>query len=188
MRVGLAFGALLLGLTQAVAQTAPVAADPVLTIDQERLFAGSAFGRAALARQDADEASLVAENRKIESALEEEERNLTAQRETLPVDEFRKLAAEFDTKVEEIRAAQDAKSRNLTQQRDAERQRFLQAAVPVIGQLMRDMGAVAILDKQAIFLSFERIDITDAAIVRLDAALGDGSKLPVPAPDPAPQP
>jgi hypothetical protein len=51
---------------------------------------------------------------------------------------------------------------------------------------MRDMGAVAILDKQAIFLSFERIDITDAAIVRLDAKLGDGST--VRAPDPAQDP
>jgi Skp family chaperone for outer membrane proteins len=190
MRVWLVLVALLLGqglgLAQGTAQTVPVVPDPVLTIDQERIFSGSAYGRAALARQDADEAALVAENRKIEAALEEEERGLTARRATLPAAEFRSIAAAFDKKVEEIRSAQDAKSRALTQQRDAERQRFLQVAVPVIGDLMRDMGAVAILDKQAIFLSFERIDITDAAIVRLDAKLGDGST--VPAPDPAQDP
>jgi Skp family chaperone for outer membrane proteins len=192
MRGWLVLAALLLGqwlgVAQGVAQTVPAAGDPVLTIDQERLFSGSAYGRAALARQDEDEAALVAENRKIEAALEEEERGLTAQRATLPAAEFRSIATAFDKKVEEIRSAQDAKSRALTQQRDAERKQFLQAAVPIIGDLMRDMGAVAILDKQAIFLSFERIDITDAAIARLDDKLGDGSALPGPTPAPTPEP
>ncbi|MFN6978121.1 MAG: OmpH family outer membrane protein, partial [Gemmobacter sp.] len=65
-------------------------------------------------------------------------------------------------------------ARDLARRREAERQRFFEAALPVLGQLARDAGAVAILTDQAIVLSFDRIDITDAAIARLDAVLGTG--------------
>jgi Skp family chaperone for outer membrane proteins len=195
--------ALCLGLPPASAQSAsdaPVAGTPVITIDQERLFAESQFGKASLARLAADEQALVAENLKIEGALETEERALTEQRQTLPAPDFRSLADAFDVKVEGVRSAQRAKYTALTAAHEADQRRFLQVAVPVIGQLMQDMGAVVVMDKQTIFLSLQRIDMTDVAITRVDAAIGDGSTLPpedapvdpggdAPAPgDPAPLP
>ena len=151
---------------------------PILTLDRERLLAETRFGRAVEEQFQKDSETLIAENLRLEQALEAEERALTDQRPTLPAEEFRKLAEEFDTKTEAIRAAQDAKSRAITSRRDTERQRFLQAAIPVLAELMRDTGAVAIFDKEMVILSLRGVDITDEAIARIDAVLGDGDTLP----------
>jgi Skp family chaperone for outer membrane proteins len=152
----------------------------ILTLDQERFFNGSAFGRAALLREDQATKDLSAENLTIEQGLEAEERDLTTRRATLPAAEFAALATAFDLKVEDIRRAQDAKSRSIARRREEDQQQFFQAAVPVLGALLTEMGAVAILDKSAIILSLSSIDVTDAAIARVDAALGDGTGVPDP--------
>ncbi|WP_241427554.1 OmpH family outer membrane protein [Fertoeibacter niger] len=150
----------------------------ILTVTQERLFSGSRIGQAAEARFQAESRALVAENREIETALEAEERDLTNRRATLPPEEFRALADAFDAKAEGIRDAREAKSRALTRQRDEDRQRIFAAAVPVLAALMEEMGAVAIIERSTVLISFDRIDITEAAIARLDQVLGDGSALP----------
>lgn len=156
---------------------------PILTLNQDRLFTESAFGKALLAENDAETAALEAENRKIEAQLEQEERDLTARRASLSAAEFQPLAEAFNLKVEDIRAAQEAKSRALVRAREDGRQTFFNAALPVLGQLMQEMGAYAILNSDAIILSFNRIDVTDEAIARLDAVLGsDGQAAPAPAP------
>ena len=175
--------------------TAPVAAQeteglraPVLMLDRNRLFAESAFGKAAEARFEAESKALIAENLQLEQALEAEERSLTDQRATLDAAAFQELATAFDEKAEAIRAAQDAKSRAITAKREQDRQRFLQAAVPVLGELMRESGAVAVFDKDMVILSLRGVDITDEAITLIDAALGDGSALPAePAPEAVPE-
>lgn len=164
-------------------ETAPSAlpaapASPVLTITQDRLYSGTLFGKAMQARTEAATLALQAENRKIEADLEAEEKSLTQRRPTMPAADFRAIADAFDVKVEGIRSAQDAKARALTKDHDDGRKQFFETAVPILAQLMADMGAVAILDKSAIVLSFDRIDVTDRAIERIDAVLGDGSKLP----------
>jgi Skp family chaperone for outer membrane proteins len=179
--IGLTFGPAMPTQAQTLTPAqAPTQAQgvPILTIDQERLFAESLFGRAALARLKASEDALVAENLRIEAALEVEERDLTARRAVLPAAEFRALADAFDAKVEGVRAAQRAKYTDLTAAHEADKRVFLQAAVPIIGQLMQEQGAVAVMDKATIFLSLQRIEITDLAIVRLDAAIGDGTVPP----------
>jgi Skp family chaperone for outer membrane proteins len=177
------------GLAQTVAPvTAPqttieaqAPASPIVTLDRERLFQDSAFGKAIQARFKAASNDLVAENRRLEAALEAEERSLTERRKTADPAAFRILSAEFDTRVEELRQAQDAKSRALTRAQEGGQQRFFEASVPVLGQLMVDLSAVAIIDRSAIILSFDQFDITDQAIARLDATLGEG-----PAPETAP--
>lgn len=170
----------------AVAQDATLSGSQVVTLDQDRLFSESQFGRRVLARNETEEANLAAENRKLEAALEAEERGLTDLRAKLPAAEFRKLADEFDIRVEEVRRAQEARFRALTRQRDEDRKTFFDTAFPVLGRLMGEMGAVAILDRNAIVLSLGRIDITDDAIARLDIELGDGSDSAGPVPKPVP--
>ena len=145
----------------------------MLTVDPERLFTESQFGKTAVARLEASQQALLAENKKLEIALEAEEKDLTERRPTLPAPDFRKLADAFDQKAEEIRAARLAKSRSLTTLRDEDRQKFLGAIVPILGDLMGEMGALVVLDKKSVFLSFERVDITNLAIARIDATLGD---------------
>lgn len=180
-------GAALPIVMPATAQDVDIPRAPVLMLDRNRLFSESAFGKAAEARFQAESQSLIAENLRLEQALEAEERRLTDQRTTLDAEAFQELATAFDEKTEAIRAAQDAKSRALTASRDEDRQRFLQAAVPILGDLMRETGAVAIFDKDMVILSLRGADITDEAIELIDAALGDGSALPAaPTPEVAP--
>lgn len=179
-----ALGAVLaLGLcgTPVPAQEAPLQA-PLLTLDDEQLFTESKFGKAVLARQETEAQALIAENRKIEAALEAEEKDLTARRALMTNAEFAPLSEAFNTKVEGIRQAQDAKSRELTRAFEDEKLRFFDAVKPALAQIMKDRGAVAIIDKRAVFVGFENVDITKAAIQLLDQSLGDGT-----APQPQPQ-
>jgi len=148
----------------------------VLTLDQDRLFAESAFGRALQARTADATSALSAENLKIEKRLEEEERDLTERRPALSVEDFAILADAFDVKVNGIRTAQDAKNRNITQTAEADRKRFLSTIFPVLGELMTDAGAVAVLPKSTVFMSLNAIDVTDEAIRRIDAVLGEGAE------------
>lgn len=176
----------LLGTSPEAVPAGPVAARPqILTLDQDRLYSASLFGQ-ALEKASADAvAALVAENRQIEADLTAEEKALTDQRATLSAEAFAPLAEAFDAKVEGVRAAQEAKSKALTEARDAGRMRFFNAVLPILAEMMRQQGALAILNKNAVILSFDSIDATDAAIAAIDATLGDGSTLP-PALTPAP--
>jgi Skp family chaperone for outer membrane proteins len=162
------------------AQAAPLAPPmtAILTLDDERLFSGSAFGKAVIARQDAESRALIDENRKIEAALEAEEKDLTSRRAAMPREEFAPLSEAFNEKVEGIRKAQDAKTRELQRRFDSDRQRFLEVARPILAEVMAARGAVAIIDSRAVFVGFENIDITDAAITQLDAAMNEGRLTP----------
>ena len=117
---------------------------------------------------------MAAENRQIEGELTVEERTLTDRRATMTPDEFRAAADAFDAKVTEIRQTQDAKLRAIGRLQETERQRFFAAAFPVIGEVVRSRGAVAVLDSRAIFLAADAIDITDILIERIDTELGAG--------------
>lgn len=176
--------ALVAGAFPAAAQTAPETRiqSPILTLDQDRLFAETLWGKRAEARIEAASAGLAAENRRIEAELTAEERDLTEKRATMPVEEFRRAADAFDAKVTEIRRAQDAKARVIGQMQEAERQRFYAAALPVMGEVLRSRGAVAVLDSRAIFLAADVIDVTDEMAARIDAALGAGDDVPLPDP------
>ena len=148
--------ALLIGLCLAAfapavsAQTVAPVSSMVVTLDQERLLKESKFGAALAKAFDADTQALVAENRKIDADLEAEERDLTEKRKTMPPAEFRVLADAFDKKANELRDAQEAKSRELTRRREADRNLFFQNVAPILGDYMVERGAVAILDKSAV--------------------------------------
>ena len=168
------------GLAQEAAPAAPAEAQvgaplsPLLVIEPDRLFAGTRYGRAVQARLKAQGDALEAENRRIEADLEAEEKRLTDRRPNLPPEEFRALAEEFDLKVEGIRNAQDAKARALNLEADTARETFFATALPALAGLMQERGAVAILDRKAVLASFDVIDVTDAAITRIDVVLGEG--------------
>ncbi|MEZ5675357.1 periplasmic chaperone for outer membrane proteins Skp [Thalassovita litoralis] len=179
---GLAMLALLLLLTTgATAQEGgSIVQSPVLTIDSDRMFAASAFGQRVAQDFEAQGKVLETENRRIEAELIAEEKDLTTKRATLPPERFRALADAFDAKVETIRSEQNAKTRALTQTTDTARRQFLIAARPVLEQLMQETNAAIIVERRSIFLSARAIDITDLAIERLNAQIGDGSDLPKP--------
>ena len=173
MRIAAAALALALALALAAAAApAQEIASPVLVIDRERLFSESAFGARLVEEIEQRSAALSAENRRIEAELIEEERELTERRPQLDPQEFRALADAFDEKVQRLRAQQDEKARDLTRLRDAERSEFVQTVGPILSDLVRERGAVVVLDRRDVFLSSEAIDITEEAIERIDAEAG----------------
>ena len=162
------------------------AASTLLTIDQERLFVESLFGKAVMAREAAEARSLETENARIEADLIAEEQDLTNRRQTLSSEEFSALAAAFDEKVVRIRSEQDAKARELTRTRDSDRQQFSLAAKPVLDDLLVERKALAIINKSAVIRSLPAIDVTEAAIAKVDAALPQLDAKPEPIPEAAP--
>ena len=156
------------------AQELPVLKSPVVTLDQEKLFTDTRYGRALQAELDAQAAALVAENRKIDAALEAEETDLTNQRARLSPQVFRPLADAFDVKANDLRNAQDAKSRELSRLRDQQRRDFFSGVGPIIGDYMVERGAVAVLEKSSVIVSLGSVDITQEIVARIDQRLGDG--------------
>lgn len=176
MRRAAALVALLGALGGAPAAAQDLAAPTgFVTVDQERLFAESAFGGRALAEIERRSRELAAENRRIEAELVAEERLLTELRPTLPPGDFRVRAEAFDARVQRLRAEQDGKEREVTGLRDEAQEVFFGRVGPVLGAVVRERGAVAILDRRAVILALESIDVTDAAIARIDAELGEGT-------------
>jgi Skp family chaperone for outer membrane proteins len=155
---------------------------PILTIDQDRVYGNSAYGRRIAREIEERAARLAAENRRIEAELTAEELALTELRTTLSAEEFRAQADAFDAKVVAIRSEQDAKARLLSEQREEAREVFWRDSLPALGQLLGERGAVAILDRRGVFLAANAIDITDEAVARIDAAIGEGPGLDAIAP------
>ena len=176
MRLWAATLALTMGLGLGGAVMAQQANPPqILTLDQDRLYSESLYGKAVEAKSLAATTDLATQNRKIEADLSAEESALTLRRATLSAADFAQLAAEFDARVESIRAAQEGKAKQLSLDRDTGRKQFFDAAVPVLADLMRLMGAYAILNRSSVVLSFDSIDVTDRAITALNTQLGDGT-------------
>lgn len=177
------FGALLALSGPVVAQEAAttpsvgVVQSLILTIEPDRLFSDSAFGQRIVRDIETEGNQIASDNRRIEAELTQEERELTELRDTLTTEEFRERASAFDEKVQELRRTQDEKARALGQRSDEARRALLAAAQPVLLDLMADSGAVAILDRRAVLLSVSAVDITDRAIARVDATIGDGTDI-----------
>lgn len=141
---------------------------PILTVDQEILLARSQYGAAKLSEIEVATESLAEENRQIEADLVAREAELTELRPTIPADQFRMLAAEFDAEVRQIRATQDEKQRDLLRRRETLQKSFFAEALPVLAQIARERGAVAVMDKGAFLIAADQIDVTADLINRLD--------------------
>lgn len=166
-----------------------VVKSPILTVEADRLFNESLYGQRLADEVEAEGIELSNQNRQIEAELTAEEKSLTERRPELPAAEFRALADAFDEKVQRIRDEQDAKGRAFSGRMDEVRRVFLVAAQPVLGELMREAGAAALVERRSVFLSADAIDITDEAITQIDQLLGNGTDETQPAPDePAPDP
>ncbi len=148
----------------------------ILTVAPDRLFADSAYGQRVMREIEAQGTALAAENRRIEAELMEEERALTERRAEMQPAAFRTLADAFDEKVQRIRREQEAKARDLGERQDSARGEFLSVARPILVTLMRESGASVILERSSVFLSADSTDITDLAVARIDATIGDGAE------------
>lgn len=175
MGQGLRWFGIVIALVVGGAAMAQSVRSPILIIDSDRLYRDSAFGQRVSQDIEAQSAILADENRALEEQLEQEESDLTTQRDTMPATEFRALADAFDARVQAIRRDREAKGRDIAAQLENNRDRFLAAAVPILETIMREAGAAVVLEQRSVFISANAIDITETAIERIDAVLGDGT-------------
>jgi Skp family chaperone for outer membrane proteins len=166
----------------APAQDTITVPSPILTIDQERLFAETQLGRRSSDEIAAAAEALAEENRRIEEELRAQEISLTERREMMSAEEFSALADAFDETVQAFRTEQDAKARALAEREAEARQRFFVEVGEILSEIVREEGAVVILDRRDVFLSADRIDITDVAISRINEA-AEADDGPAPAPE-----
>ncbi len=164
----------------AVAQNVGVVQSDILVLDPERLFADTQLGQRVNAEYQAEREKLIARNLTIQAELEAEELALTNLRSEKTPAEFRLLADEFDTKVQEIRRDSERAIRDLERSRERAPVMFMRQVEPVLIQVMRDTGGAVIMDVRSVLLRANVIDITDLAITRVDATIGNGleSNLP----------
>jgi Skp family chaperone for outer membrane proteins len=149
----------------------------ILTMAPEALYTQSDFGQRITREIEAESAEIAAENRRIEAELTAEERELTELRDSLTPTEFRARAEAFDEKVQRLRREQDEKVRVVGTRNEEARRALLTAAQPVLLQLMEESGAVAVLDRRVVLLSVDSVDITEQAILRVNAEFGDGAEI-----------
>lgn len=146
----------------------------VLTVDQERLFAESAWGKRVALEIEEKGRTILAENKRIEKQMSDDEADLTDSRDALDPAEFRKKAEAFDTRAMEVRRERASIVQKLNAQPQEERTAFLQAALPIMGEVMQRREAAVVLDRRTVFVSLEAIDITDELIEEIDARIGAG--------------
>ncbi|WP_306044215.1 OmpH family outer membrane protein [Nioella sp. MMSF_3534] len=152
---------------------------PIVILNQERLFSDSLFGQRVQEELAEASSALSRQNRELETALLEEEQSLTEQRTTMSAEEFRPLAEDFDRRAEEIRAVQAERLRRLRAQADGAEQLFFELITPILSGLLNDIGAAAVLDSRVVIYVAEGGDVTDMALQRVNAELGDGGEEPI---------
>lgn len=167
---------------------APQAVSPIMTIDQDELFLGSAWGKRAQASAQSRMSAIDAENERLISQLAAEEQELTLLRATLPVEEFRQRADEFDARVTQARRDAERVSAELEAAIQSERTAFLRAALPILASIMRERGAQVVLHKSATFVAIQSVDVTEELIRRVDEEIGPGPAAGPAGDAPAPQP
>lgn len=176
LRLSLCAGCILLCLAAPPARAEQTASPPVpvLTLDFERLFDNTLWGKRIVADMARDSAALNAENTRIADDLIAEEKSLTDRRSKLTPAAFRTEADAFDERATGIRAAQKAKAQALTQSYEEARQAFLVASGPLIDEVLTRRHAVMVLDRRAIIRGLEAADITEELARLMDARLGSG--------------
>lgn len=147
----------------------------VLTLDWEKLYDNSLWGKRVQSEIQAASSALRKENDRIASQLEAEERKLTEERLTMPSDAFQKAADAFDKRATDIRQAQKAKADAIQRQLNQEHQTFVQTVVPLLDEVLRARGAVVVLDSRAIIRGLAQADVTQELGARVDKEIGDGA-------------
>lgn len=145
----------------------------ILTIELDRLFAETRLGAETRDALETRARQIQRENAEIEQSLIAEERELTEQRGTLEPDEFRALADAFHERVETLRAEQDEKERQFNRQQSEAQAAFFQEIQSLLAEIMVEKGAAVIMERRDLFLSDGRVDVTDEAIARINAAAED---------------
>ncbi len=148
----------------------------LFTVDMAKLLRLSEFGKNIIAANNTARQELQNENEELENQLLMEEKELSEQRKTLSLDEFRPKALEFDKRVTIIRKEQSEKEENLNKKVRKEESDFFKRIYPLLYELLIERGGLILVDQRNIILWDNSVDITDDAIQKINRVLGSGIK------------
>lgn len=147
----------------------------LLTIERDQLYQRSQLGIALEEMLTGERNTLQSENQQIFDALTAEENELVTLRSQTEPEAFSVLAAAFDEKVQRIRQEQDLKLRTLVRRREEILSRFLTISLPLVAQVARERGGLAVIDRSQVFLVVQNIDITTDAVALIDQVYPGGT-------------
>jgi Skp family chaperone for outer membrane proteins len=150
-------------------------AKPVLTIDWLAFLRETQYGRRLAAEFQAEKDALQAEWDRIELELLQEEEELVRQRQIVSAEEFRNLSKAFDQKVVAVRREQRERRAELPEKEMAYSRALLQAAGPILFELVQQNGASVLIDKRNVLVNLSSVDVTRQAIQEMDRRIGDGT-------------
>ncbi|MBS4011876.1 MAG: OmpH family outer membrane protein [Roseovarius sp.] len=177
-RLGLCLGVTLGAAFPMNAQQIGVIQSDVLVIDPERMLLESEYGKRLQQEIQAERDRLIAYNETIAQELEAEEQRLTALRATTAPNAFRDMADAFDQRVEELRLESERRSRELERRRELIPIQFMRVVQPVLSDLLNEANAMVMIDARAVLLHSGAADVTDLAVLRINAEIGVGPLSP----------
>ena len=149
----------------------------LFTVDMAKLLRSSEFGKNIIAANNIARKKLQSENEELEKKLLLEEKELSELRKTLPIEEFRPKALEFDRRVTNIRAEQGKKEEFLNKKVRKEESDFFKRIYPFLYEILIERGGLILVDQRNIILWDSSVDITDDAIQAINQTLGSGNKI-----------
>ena len=188
----LAFGAFALAT---LAGTAAAAQDQnfgpaipgVCVYHHDRLLAQSTAGQSVQAGMQRIQQEVQAELAPFEQFAQSEVQALQQGRGTIPQDQFTQREQALNARVQEARQLAQTRDNELRYTQAMQLQQITQAADPIILALYTERGCGILISRESVLRVNPSMDITEAAIQRVNAALPSLSftRMPVPAQQPA---
>lgn len=168
-------------LSPGAVQAAPAAGGHTLIVNKQDIMNGSKLGQNIRGQVMAYEHQVEAQYGAEGQALQAEAQALQQQAPTLAPDVRSKKIQAFETKETAYRQKVQAKQSLIQGGEMVARQRYLAEVGAVIHAIMVERGADVVLDKSSVADSASGLDITQAAIQRLDRKI-TSFKVPLVAP------
>lgn len=185
----LAFGAFAVAMlagSAAAAQTqnfGPVIPG-VCIYHHDRLLAQSTAGQSLIAGLQRLQQEVQTELAPYEQYIQTEGQALEQGRTTIPQDQLQQRAQALETRYREYEARRETLSNEMRYTLAYQRQQIGQAADPILGALYTERGCGILLSAEGVLRANPQMDLTEAAIQRLNATLPSlpaFSRMPVPA-------
>lgn len=143
-------------------------ASAILVVDLDRIARDSAAGRSIAAAEAALNREIDEELAARRAALEAESAALIAARDGMAPDEFQQREDAFRRDVAALRRFRRDRAEAVRRGVAEARADLITAVEPILIDIMRERRAAVMLDRRAVVLRADALDITDEAILRLD--------------------
>lgn len=168
-----AFAAALLAGSAAAAQEqnfGPVVPG-VCVYHHDRLMAQSTAGQSLVAGVQRLQQEVQTELAPYEQFIQTEGQALQQGQASIPQDQLQQRARDLDTKYREFEGLRQTRTGELRYTLAYQQQQISQAVDPILGALYAERGCGILLSADAVMRANPQMDITEAAIQRLNAAL-----------------